>query len=195
MDSEFKFSVQYCIETEMSMHSSMKTWKVVLMWQLLNCLIVREKIWRLHTWRKRKFASRGSPAPTQVQQITSALCEISRSVALLRDLYFFSSALDNSPTQNNVPSKIINIWQAQHGHESSNLTRRLQNSHNRGGKDTTFARRRCNYLVHPSGAAVCAAHFCPWCPNDEPMKSTQMYSIQIPGMSNRNFLLRPKVKR
>jgi hypothetical protein len=51
----------------------------------------------LHTWRKRKLARRGSPAPTHVQQITSALCEISLSVALFNALYFFSSALDSSP--------------------------------------------------------------------------------------------------
>lgn len=51
------------------------------------------------TWRNLKFANRGSPAPTQVQQITSALWEISLSVARFSALYFFSSLLDNSPVE------------------------------------------------------------------------------------------------
>lgn len=51
----------------------------------------------ISTWRNLKFASRGSPAPTHVQQITSALWEISLSVARLSALYFFSSLLESSP--------------------------------------------------------------------------------------------------
>ena len=49
------------------------------------------------TCLNRRLDSRGSPAPTQVQQMTSALCVISLSVALLSALYFFSSALESSP--------------------------------------------------------------------------------------------------
>ena len=44
------------------------------------------------TWRKRMALMQGSPAVEHVQQTTSAACRISRSVARLSWLYFFSSA-------------------------------------------------------------------------------------------------------
>eukprot|EP00906_Rhabdomonas_costata_P014527 RCo020882 len=51
----------------------------------------------MRTCLNRKFASRGSPAPTQVVQITSAADRISRSATCRSDRYFVSSAWLSSP--------------------------------------------------------------------------------------------------
>jgi hypothetical protein len=70
---------------------------------------------RVQTCRNRKLARRGSPAPTHVEQITSALCEISLSVALFNALYFFSSALDSSPGWSTVKG-VSNLVQVVRNH-------------------------------------------------------------------------------
>mmetsp|Transcript_638 Transcript_638/g.1239 ORF Transcript_638/g.1239 Transcript_638/m.1239 type:complete len:412 (-) Transcript_638:609-1844(-) len=51
----------------------------------------------MSTCRKRRFCSRGSPAPTHVQQMTSAACKISFSAFMRSVRNLFSSAACSSP--------------------------------------------------------------------------------------------------
>jgi len=63
-----------------------------------NC--VSQSKWNIHLseWLATCMrASRGSPAPTQVQQTTSALCSRSRSHCFFNARYRFSSDTDSSP--------------------------------------------------------------------------------------------------
>mmetsp|Transcript_79860 Transcript_79860/g.209698 ORF Transcript_79860/g.209698 Transcript_79860/m.209698 type:complete len:200 (+) Transcript_79860:544-1143(+) len=62
------------------------------------------------TCLKRKFARRGSPAPTQVVQMTSAAWSSSRSVEFCSCLNFFSSPCESSPSSSLSASSFWSSW-------------------------------------------------------------------------------------
>mmetsp|Transcript_88570 Transcript_88570/g.286800 ORF Transcript_88570/g.286800 Transcript_88570/m.286800 type:complete len:200 (-) Transcript_88570:1214-1813(-) len=62
------------------------------------------------TCLKRKFASLGSPAPTQVVQMTSAACRSSRSVEFWSCLNFFSSPCESSPSSSCRARSFCSSW-------------------------------------------------------------------------------------